>query len=699
MANRSAAAKRRGSPPQQSPAHIASRAERWPHRPSLEPREEPEPRDFGLDISGAVALYLHPDEAVDAPSEGRPEPDSVGDADPAREVTLEPVRAVEPRPARDSISADSVVRAIEKKLEVAHDSHYALSVAALRLPRTAGALHPFGVLQWAEDAVREVLGHVDGAEVILGEDDTLWLILPGVIAKRALAAAERVKTEAGVDSSSQGAIAVCAYPRDATSAPALLERCRELLSVEVVGSAPSEWSYGLLSPDEQRALARLAVFEGTWDLDAAASVCDVDPETLEALAEQSLIDVRAGRFSMPDTIREFGVMWLRDRGEEEELRRRQALYFVERAEELGPRITELEGRERIAALERDSANILAALEWLVTAERAELALSLGGSLRLFWLLRGRAPFARSLLERAVKLDGSVGPYVRGKALSTLATLVAGGGDVRRSEELEREALPLFEQAGDAYGVGRSLLSLAWFAAERSDLETAEELTRKGLRVADQLGNTALRGLAHTNLGLIARKRGDLTAARKSFERSHADWSASGNEVGAAGTLANLATVRLLAGDLAGAEELAEQALALNRAIPYEIHAASDLYLLGLIALMRDEREKAASLLAESLAIHRDLADQVHAADSLEALAATSAPGEAAEAASIWGSVAAFRQRFGLRRPDEASDTVESAIDRCRTELGEERFEEAWASGCESSLEDAVDLALSLGVRG
>jgi predicted ATPase len=458
--------------------------------------------------------------------------------------------------------------------------------------------------------------------------------------------------------------------------------------------ATIEWSYELLRAGEQSVLARLTVFAGTWDAAAAESVCDAGLDTLESLVQQSLVRFRAGRFSMLETIREFALERLRDDGEEEGFRLRHAQYFVERAEQAAPGI----GRphvQHLAALEADSANMLAALAWLVAASHAEPALRLAGALRLFWGTRGHSAAAQPLLEQALELDGAVAAPVRAKALTALASLVSQGGDIRRSEELQEVAERLYEEAGDSYGVGLCLLGRAWTALQRTDLGLATELACKGRELAEQLGDKGLQGLAQNHLGLIARQRGDVASATALLEGAVACWRESGNDVGAAAALSNLGAVRLLADDLAGAEELTERALALNRAIPHEFHVAMDLEQLGWIALERHEREEAALRLSESLAIRRDLSDTLEAVECLELLAVTFPADNATAAARSWGAAAAFRDRFELPVSPDSRELVESAIEKCRRELGEQPFQEAWSRGYSLPVEAAIDLALSL----
>ena len=59
--------------------------------------------------------------------------------------------------------------------------------------------------------------------------------------------------------------------------------------------ATIEWSYDLLEPEEQRLFRALSVFAGSCNYEAAESVCDADPDTLQSLLDKSLIRRREER--------------------------------------------------------------------------------------------------------------------------------------------------------------------------------------------------------------------------------------------------------------------------------------------------------------------------------------------------------------------------------------------------------------------
>ena len=75
--------------------------------------------------------------------------------------------------------------------------------------------------------------------------------------------------------------------------------------------ATIEWSYDLLSEEEQALFARLSVFAGGCSYEAAEQVVDADPDTLQSLLDKSLLRKReseAGpRYWMLETIREYGA--------------------------------------------------------------------------------------------------------------------------------------------------------------------------------------------------------------------------------------------------------------------------------------------------------------------------------------------------------------------------------------------------------
>ncbi len=69
--------------------------------------------------------------------------------------------------------------------------------------------------------------------------------------------------------------------------------------------AAIEWSYDLLTPEEQRLFRSLSVFAGGCTLEAAEEVADADLDTLHSLVEKRVLRFTSERYWMLETIREY----------------------------------------------------------------------------------------------------------------------------------------------------------------------------------------------------------------------------------------------------------------------------------------------------------------------------------------------------------------------------------------------------------
>ena len=145
--------------------------------------------------------------------------------------------------------------------------------------------------------------------------------------------------------------------------------------------ATIEWSYDLLDPDEQRLVARLAVFAGSFDLAAAEIACGATVDGLERLVEQSLLRRWAsGRLGMLETIREFCLERLERDPEHDRLRRRHAEWYLTLAKQTEQAVW----FSRLAA---EIDNLRAALAWSLEQDIAlglELASTLSSSVARAW---------------------------------------------------------------------------------------------------------------------------------------------------------------------------------------------------------------------------------------------------------------------------------------------------------------------------
>ena len=156
--------------------------------------------------------------------------------------------------------------------------------------------------------------------------------------------------------------------------------------------ATIEWSYDLLTPEEQHLFARFSVFAGGCAYDAAEEICGADEDTLQSLLDKSLLRRRPGlagepRFWMLETIRQFAAERLDERGEHEALARRHAEWHAELAERLEEpmRDGDLDATARLAA---EVDNVRSALQCLSDQGDAGQGLKIVWGLWYFWVTRG-----------------------------------------------------------------------------------------------------------------------------------------------------------------------------------------------------------------------------------------------------------------------------------------------------------------------
>jgi predicted ATPase len=233
------------------------------------------------------------------------------------------------------------------------------------------------------------------------------------------------------------------------------------------------WSYSLLNPDERKLFCRLAVFVGGCLLDAAKVVgADGDNEETDILAvaaslvnksllQQSPQPDGQPRYSMLESVRQFGLEQLPILGELHSTQRRHAGYYLSLAESAEPELNTRAQGACLNRLEWDHDNLREVLRWSTTdtGDRTT-GLRLAGALYGFWWIRGyMTEGSRWLQMLLADAEGRVEPAVRAKACYAAGFLAYRLGDLEAVQRLTEEGLTLWQQLGDAAGVVKALTQL------------------------------------------------------------------------------------------------------------------------------------------------------------------------------------------------------------------------------------------------
>jgi predicted ATPase/DNA-binding SARP family transcriptional activator len=382
-----------------------------------------------------------------------------------------------------------------------------------------------------------------------------------------------------------------------------------------------DWSYDLLFEDERRLFARLSVFAGGCDLDAAEAICSDDhlPEgeildVIGRLIDKSLVvsDIAGptARYSQLQTLWEYARERLADSGEADEVRRRHADWYLWVAGEARLGLRGADGMAWREKLEADLDNLRAALDWFIGTNDAGSALSIVTGLAWLWFVRADSAEGVRWLDDALALcqQGADPDGLRGLAavwrslhLANIAApstavdpcrqavadlrrsdapLLLGEGLLLQSEILNRiadtegalscltEAHQLLAEGKDEWGLAVHDMLVAENLAAKGQFEKAIEMARAGVKGCRDLGERWVIVEGLSLLASIEEAHGDLDAAVAAYQElvdcSHKAQISNFETLG----LMRLAALRTRQGDDAAAEQLFARAVLGSRRPAY-----------------------------------------------------------------------------------------------------------------------------------
>jgi predicted ATPase len=382
-----------------------------------------------------------------------------------------------------------------------------------------------------------------------------------------------------------------------------------------------EWSYELLDEVERRMFLRLSVFAGGADLEAVEAVAnprgELGLDTLDGLA--SLVDknlVRSvdasddePRFTMLETIREYGLERLAESGEGSTIRRRHAEHWVQVGERasgvpFGPEQVEWTRR-----MERDHDNFRSALSWVRESGEAELGLRLGAALREFWRLGGHFRAGVGWLEELLALPGAArSPLLRARALTAATDLSSWIGETEASLRFAEEATSIYRDLRDDRGVADALAELGVAQMFAGRLDAAWSTLQEGRELNLRLGNRQKAAQCAVGLGGVALLEGRPQVARKLLEDALATFEDLHDRYWSAFTERIVGHVDRVEGHEGAAEQQYRASLLASRQYDLPVVTASVLYAFADLALARRQHERAMRLAGASQALREQLGE-------------------------------------------------------------------------------------------
>lgn len=395
-----------------------------------------------------------------------------------------------------------------------------------------------------------------------------------------------------------------------------------------------DWSWDLLAPWEQDALAQCSVFDGGFTLDASEQVIDLSAwpgapavmDVVQALADKSLLrtwvptaqmryDIDEPHFGLYISIREYAAGKLEASGPGPRLdaERRHGHHYAGFGTDEAIESLLHEGGMRLHhALVLELDNLVAACRRAARRGDARLAVA---TYRAVW----------DVLETR-------GPNSLGITLGTEVLAIDGIDDTDRSA---------------------ALYALAGAMRRASRTGEAGDCLEEALALCRRTGNERREAHVRNHLGNLRRVQGRLDEATAHLEASLATWRKSGDRTHAGVVLGNLGIVHAVQGRLAQARTLFEQAITIHREMGNRMREGVDSNNLGSACRESGHFDEARTQLMLALAIQREA-------------------GNRREEAIVVGNLAGLSLSLG-GLPDEARGLFETAIGLAR-EVGDRQIE-------------------------
>ena len=266
--------------------------------------------------------------------------------------------------------------------------------------------------------------------------------------------------------------------------------------------ASLDWSYDLLGDAQRLTLARLSVFAGSFELDAAEAVVGGEGidgndvlRLIATLVEQSLLEVTArrgrARYRLLETVRLYARQRLSERGDPARVRDRHLAFHVELAGRARQGLTGGRPERWMARLTDDLDDLRAALDHAVDVGDLKGLVEIAESIDRFWFERGLSGEVHRRLHAAVEGPG-VPNGDRFRGLITASLLAHGAGEPGNAYRSADQALDAPPGGGDdgALALGLSLRASSGAMSGAATSERVLEDADAAVRHAELCGDAA-----------------------------------------------------------------------------------------------------------------------------------------------------------------------------------------------------------------
>jgi predicted ATPase/DNA-binding winged helix-turn-helix (wHTH) protein len=295
-----------------------------------------------------------------------------------------------------------------------------------------------------------------------------------------------------------------------------------------------DWSYSLLSLNEQRLFRALGIFAGGFTAEAATTVA-MDAATAGADAIDRLVDLVAkslvvadvsgtkSRFRLLGTTRAFAIEKLDASGERERIARRHAEYYRDLFERAEREVPARPAGEWLADYAGEIDNLRAALDWAFSPGGVEwIGVALTVAAIPLWLQLPMVDECRSRVEQvfaSLAREAPIDARVEMKLQAALgASLLFTKGAIPAARQACTAALRLAESLGDTEHQLKALWELWVHHTNTGELAAALAVAQRFYALALEPADPATLSIADRMMGMSYHYLGDQTNAWRHIER-------------------------------------------------------------------------------------------------------------------------------------------------------------------------------------
>jgi predicted ATPase/DNA-binding CsgD family transcriptional regulator len=478
--------------------------------------------------------------------------------------------------------------------------------------------------------------------------------------------------------------------------------------------AAIDWSYDLLTPEEQILLRRLGVFDAGFTLGTVESVCTGDGITkehtldlLSSLVDKSLVIAETigrveARYGLLESIREYAIGKLKRAGEATRLHDRHLEFFVARAEEIAPKLQDSSYQDLwLNWLDGEQDNLRAALAWSLESGRIENGLHL--ILTLVWYRRlrlsGSGLEIRTWLEQLLgQADETVPLELRASASNIASTEAALLGDSEGATAHAHAAIAFCEAMGEAGKpmLANALMGLAMASQATGDFATGLAVYERATLLFREQGD--MTGLVFSMFGRAsgALALGNYKIARSLIEEGLAAGQTLRHPYPLVMMINLLGDLERFEGNYERAQAAYEQCLDVLRQTEDRRDEAGVLHSLAHAHLHQGNLPRAHTFFSESMSMQQVQGNTQGLAECLIGFGAMSiVAGMPAQAARLFAAAVALGGKALLVQWPAERMEYEHYQSMVGAQLSEQELQEAQMRGRILTMEQAIEYALSL----